>query len=242
MAHGTPDWGLVGPRRTTYGLDDMGELAVRLGSHHLWDRRGDVIYQSAFHDGLEAAHTFPGPLGITAGLSTGYSSCGSYSVQTVSDGVNAGSSGVQVYLPLPVYSRVGLEYVFTFREVNDNYEHDIYWQNALALYHAQVRYNVAAASLECWIEPGVWVVFANNLHMDQGDDRHNIIKTVVDMDAVRYVRCIANDVTHDLSAYTPQLAGGGGLTYLRVRMLVERIIGSMFPSFIDSIIVTQNEP
>lgn len=31
MPHGTPDWGLVGPKTTTYGVDDLGEHAVRMG-------------------------------------------------------------------------------------------------------------------------------------------------------------------------------------------------------------------
>ena len=48
MPHGTPDWGLVGPKTTTYGMDDEGEAAVRLGSPHFFDRRGDVLLLTDF--------------------------------------------------------------------------------------------------------------------------------------------------------------------------------------------------
>jgi len=44
MPFGAPDFSNVQKISTLHRLDDMAELAVRLGSPYIWDRQGDVIY------------------------------------------------------------------------------------------------------------------------------------------------------------------------------------------------------
>ncbi|KKN00279.1 hypothetical protein LCGC14_1139400 [marine sediment metagenome] len=43
MARGAPDFGAVAPRELTATVQDLGELAVRLGSPVIFDRRGTVV-------------------------------------------------------------------------------------------------------------------------------------------------------------------------------------------------------
>ncbi|GAI90305.1 unnamed protein product, partial [marine sediment metagenome] len=107
MPHGTPDWGLVGPKDTVYGLDDLGEHAVRLGTPHLWDRRGDVIWMSDFREGLGDVGTFVGPgAGGSVVLHTEYARQGAYCVQLTTDKDDE-IAFLHKYLPFPVYSSEG---------------------------------------------------------------------------------------------------------------------------------------
>ena len=54
MTHGVQDFGASSGQNSTYGLTDLGELAVRLGSPVSFDRRGDVVMMETFEDGLDA--------------------------------------------------------------------------------------------------------------------------------------------------------------------------------------------
>lgn len=242
MPHGLPDWGLVGPRRTTYGLNDVGEMAVRLGSPHLWDRRGDVIYLNAFKEGLGGLETyaFGGSCGVV--LSTGHTRQGAFSVKLTCDGVAICTAGVDILLPLPVYSGIGLEHTFSWQEAGDVHYQQLHWQSAGEMYHARVRYRPLPGVLDCWVDPGAWVNFATDVWPNSGDQPEHTIKMVVDLVTHRYVRTMLNDTTYDMMPHIARLAGGGGATFLHAWVLVDRALGSVAPVYIDSVIVTQNEP
>ncbi|GAI60610.1 unnamed protein product, partial [marine sediment metagenome] len=71
MVHGAPDNFEVQQKVTTFRLDDMAELAVRLGAVNSADRLGDVYFFDNFANGLGNWETIP------AGTGSGISSSGS---------------------------------------------------------------------------------------------------------------------------------------------------------------------
>lgn len=52
MGHGGPDWGTAGPLSTVYTIEDMAELAARLGSIDVYDRRGNIVFLEDFEGPL----------------------------------------------------------------------------------------------------------------------------------------------------------------------------------------------
>ena len=54
MGHGYPDYGTQGPVSTVHSIQDLGELAVRLGSIVTFDRRGNVLWLDGFDSGIGA--------------------------------------------------------------------------------------------------------------------------------------------------------------------------------------------
>jgi len=242
MPHGTPDWGLVGPRQTTYGLDDLGEAVARLGSPVTWDRRGDVIYVNNFNDGLWGAlYEASGP-SCTAGLHVGHSRHGPYSLAVLGDGAAACDVTLWITLPLPVYSRVGLESTFSVRNPQDTHQQDIVWQDANVAGWAMVQYRVADRALDVYDQDAGWVTFATSVPLLPSTALNCTVKLVADLTARRYVRYILNDVTYDLSAYQPLFTGGAGYSWFYCGVITARGVGSIAPSYIDAVIITQNEP
>lgn len=52
MPRGMPDWGEYSPQEVVSKLLDNAELAARLGSPVLFDRRGTVIFMDDFNCGV----------------------------------------------------------------------------------------------------------------------------------------------------------------------------------------------
>ena len=51
MAHGAPDWFGTTPQGMVHRVADLAELAARLGSPDVFDRRGNVLFMDSFENG-----------------------------------------------------------------------------------------------------------------------------------------------------------------------------------------------
>lgn len=242
MPHGTPDWGLVGPKETTFGLDDLGEHAVRLGSPHLFDRRGDVLALTDFRNGLGEVEPYDGVAGGTTGLCTGHSRTGAFSMLLTSDGTTGGSQGARMSLPLPVASRVGCEFSFTIKDLRDIWYIIINWYDGTRWYQAQVQYEMTLQQLRYSIGGGAWTPFAWGVNLWPYDWPAHTMKLVVDTALQEYVRVIVDNQPYPLAGVGVPDTGPGPVTRLVVSAFLLRAIGSDLDVYIDDFIVTQNEP
>lgn len=242
MPHGTPDWGLVRPKKTTYGLDDLGEHAVRLGSPHLWDRRGEVVYQSIFADGLEGAHPiFVGVVGY-ARLWTDRARQGAYCVKVeLEHGVDY-RTALEWYLPYPVRSGVGCEFSFREQEEGGWWYVAIVVRNQTLWYEGRVRVDEIAGTLEYWDTTGNWAPLTAGGQYQMYRFGWHTLKLVVMFDLGYYSRVILDDETYDMSAIPLYPGGGAGANYLRVQVGKWSHPVVDVEGYIDSVIVTQNEP
>lgn len=245
MAHGTPDWGLVGPKQTTYGLDDIGEAMVRLGSPHLWDRRGDVLWLTDFRNGLGDMIIAGPPVTGTVSLSTGLARQGAFCVRMAS---NVSSRvGLEKGFPLPVYSRIGLEFSFSVTIRSDFIIAEIQVDNLTNTLFGYVRYDQGNDELQYMQEPvgPTWVPFATNLNPIRDETCPNTLKLVIDLTITppEFVRVIFNDVTYNNIAGVPlYTAATGNRAYVWIRIAHVADVGGAAIVYFDNVIVTQNEP
>jgi len=242
MAHGTPDWGWTGPKETTYALDDLGEHAVRLGSPHLWDRRGDVLYSSDFRDGMGMLYGGVSGLGAVVNLWTGASRQGAYSVRLLTGSTANWSANIAGMLPLPVSSRIGFEISFSMDPQTTMWDFEIHWLDGAYLHECQIRYDDALGTL--WILTGMGLgQFATHPYrLYEAPRPCHTFKMVADIAANTYVRCILDDALYDLLAYAPQTALNAALPRLFVMAEHMGAAAANVPAWIDNLIVTQNEP
>jgi len=242
MPHGLPDFGATSGKQTTYQLNDMAELAARLGSIVTFDRLGDVLLLEDFERGRETYRTAWAGTGGGGYRSLSYALSGAYSYKMV-----AGSDGqhfARLYfnVALPVLSRVGFEFAKTYHTAGCDlhiiidvytgamfYEYELWYENATGKWY----YLNPADSL---VETG-WV---KGLSTVAGlFDR---VKLVVNSECGKYQRLTINgegvDLS-DLSCHSYASAVGGSLL-LEVRYVGK--LGSNNYCWIDNVIVTQNEP
>ncbi len=242
MAHGSPDWGWRGPKKTTYGLDDMGELAVRLESPNVFDRRGDTVWASDFREGRGDITAF-GTAGSEARLLTGfYPRHGAYCVGLYLPDAVDGNVGLRKYLPYPVSSLVGVEATVNMPAALWTWGWHIRVRRGLTELQARVHYDAVAGTLEYQNALNVYVEFAAGLNLQVLNTCAVTGKMVVDIDAEEYVRFIFNEVEYpmtDLGCFAWNLVA---TRRFEAEMVAYNVDDDEMEAYIDCVIVTQNEP
>jgi len=242
MPHGTPDWGLVGPKSTTFGLDDLGEHAVRMGSPHLWDRRGDVVYTTDFSEGFGIFRGSFDGLGSGVTLYTGNARHGAFSVR-LTPGSNLGrTAGLAAFMPIPRFAGWGLEFTFNTDDDHTTWAWELETRVGTHRWRAVVHYDVVLARLQYLADDGLYYPFATAIPYWDCTDLSNTGKMVVDSRKWEYVRFLLNDREYPLTGipvdYIPAMAA----TYFQVSFGLYGPPGKNVPGYVDSVIVTQNEP
>ena len=239
--HGTPDWGLV-PKSISYGLDDLGEAAVRMGSPHLWDRRGDALYVTDFREGLGSfGHGFGGAGGAVL-LTTGHSRLGAYSVD-LRAGSNAGQmASMWLALPFQDPSCVGLEFSFSL-DANTSYLVDVVeWFDGTVDHYGCMLYDFVAKELRYRTTGGAWGVLATAVQRYVTAVPAHTMKLVVDMELGEYVRFLLDELAFDMRGIPVWEQLSPMLAYWSLVIEHHGLAATNPDCYIDSVIVTQNEP
>jgi len=242
MPHGTPDWGLVGPKSTVYGLDDLGEHAARMGSPHLWDRRGDVVHQTDFSVGLGVWYAFWwGPPAYVC-LFTEWARSGAFCVKLVTDGDVTHPVGLRAYLPMPRIAGMGLEYSFSTRSTHLYWQWLMEWHIGTDEYRGFVRWDLSNNRLEYRGADHNWHVFATDVFWEDSNYILNTGKLVVDTSLWQYARFLLNDQTYPMAGWAVEhtVVLVGNWFVLRIYLYAPNLIYA--EGYVDSVIVTQNEP
>ena len=241
MAHGTPDWQVTGPKSINYALYDLGELAARLGSPVVYDRRGDVIFLDDFGNG-EAEWTY-----VTSGAGavhypTAYYARGNGVAQLLGSGVTESCyARMSKYIYLPELSCLGLAGSLLL-EVN--------------LVKVYLGLYVASGSRELSYRM-TYRHLTGDLCVASGAVAENVVTTIsplynliplfhylkLRVDPVNeiYTELLINGIAVDLSAWTPQITTIGFPKSIRVDFYVEGSSGLASAIVVDHVILTQNE-
>ena len=242
MPHGGPDYGVGAPKATVYSLQDMAELAVRLGSIVSFDRRGDVVWLDDFESGIKKWEINASDADSGVAISSDYCNRGANSAKVyASAGVDRWAAMAH-YFALPVKSKVGFEVAFTIYppDVHLNFILYPYFDPTREYY--EVRHDRTLKILQYYGSDGTRHTFATGVNLYGRDYHFNQAKLVIDLATKKYVRFLLNDVTYDLSAYAPPSwsYSGAAFVYAGIRMINQTANARTI--YVDDAIVTQNEP
>lgn len=242
MPHGTPDWGLLGPKTTVFGLDDLGEHAARLGSPHFFDRRGDTVFLTDFSEGMSFFWPVAWGGAGTTGFSTGNSRTGAYAVR-LTPGATAGDyAELQFMLAPSVLGPIGLEFTFGSAEVGCYWEGWLHWNDGVDWAEARIRVSMSTGELEYYIGAARWVHIATVGTMRAWASAMHTLKMVVDINREEYVRVLLNDQVYPLPGVPIPPVGGVLAPHIRGHIRCTRLGAIMDDGYVDNVIITQNEP
>lgn len=244
MPHGTPDWGLVGPKATTFGLDDWGEHAVRLGSPHFFDRRGDCLLLTDFRVGLEGLVGLGDGIGWAVDLFTGASRTGAYAVRLTTIGGDGNKAGLLANLAYPVISLLGLEFTFA-GDGTRRWIGYLDWYTGARQYMARIRISEATGLMEYSTGALTWATQATLGALISNAQAIHTLKFVVDiaMPTPEFVRAILNANLEQLTNIpVPWVVDAATLPHLAIHVYIENNAGTEAVGYVDNVIVTQNEP
>jgi len=242
MPHGTPDWGLVGPKSTTYGLDDLGEHAVRMGSPHFFDRRGDCLFLSDFREGLTIFDQFFSAAGGAVDLVTGNARTGAFCIMLTAPGGDEEYAELIARLVSPVSGRLGLEFSFADQDSNAHWDGYLDWWDGVLHHMGRVRISAPTGAIYYWDNASDWVLLGTIGALSGRTHPVHTLKFVVDQTLSEYVRVIVNNYLFSLVGTPVPTAGVVVAPYMQIEIRNTNIADGELPGYVDNVIVTQNEP
>jgi len=242
MAHGAPDWGIGAPKRTVYALQDVAELAARLGSIVTFDRRGDVIWIDDFEDNINKWALHYTGTGSSIALSTDTARNGAQAAKLIYGDAVGDVARITRYLPLPVLSKIGFEISFTAHATQGIVYLNIRLRTGEEEIEGAVRYRFAEDDYQYYDSTGAWRTFTTYPWIYPQIGLFHTWKLVIDPIGYRYVRLIVNNVVHDMSALPLRVVDSALSPQLRVRLQYENTATGNVAYYVDDAVVTQNEP
>lgn len=242
MPHGSPDWGAGAPKSTVYALNDLGELAVRLGSIVMYDRRGDVVAIEDFENGMNRWSWGADGTNPAVTLVCFPSQHGSLAVKITSPDQDEKSTFIRRRVFKPVLSKYGLE--ISFKCVAQLYKMrlQIAYFTGSVYYAYFLVYDHNAGTVAIIDENGVEQTIGTCGTQSTSEEAFTNFKLVVDLVNQMYVRGIVNGVSYDASTYEPTVAASGTAKSVTLGVWVTSTGTTQSSPVVDSIIVTQNEP
>lgn len=242
MGHGTIDYARLKGIGAVYTLQDLGELAVRLGSPVSLDRRGNVYWIHSFELGLGSLHTMStganADVGVYPYSATGDGMCGGL---TPGDAVG-NIAGVYNYLPILIAGGWGVEIRFTVpTKLGAFYLRMRHW-GSHGCYNYRARYDHSTGNIDIQDSDANWQIIGSPGVQPAGMEIFNLFKLVVDGENQKYERIIFNNHTYLAREYSPLTVPNGEIDLLGIEMYAERGATGAMLCYIDNIIFTQNEP
>jgi hypothetical protein len=212
------------------------ELAVRNGSIHSFDRRGDIVWSDDFEENIKKWILVSG----TAALTTDYAKNGASSC-ALANIAGVGAVGrIDRYLSYPNLSRYGFEISFTQPSANvADYFMYLSLYTGTRLYEATLFYVVATGVLSVRTPAGY--VALGTIPLLAGNDVFNVVKMVADFNTKRYVRVILNNNQFEIPNYDIYNVAAVTVPYMLVSFLHETNDALVHTSYLDNAIVTMNE-
>lgn len=242
MAHGTQDYANVRPKITTYTLSDMAELAERLGAVQSIDRLGDVVFIDNFEDGLCKWYTAIDSLDSTVGITGDVAEHGGFSfkVHLVNDDV----AFVQLikYLTYPIPSLVGLEFNTTLNQDMSSYTVYMDFFTGVLLIRFILEIDRSSGTISVLDSHGDWQVVVSDYNALCVNYVFHRFKLVIDLPNLTYIKLVTTKGVVDLRSIGVKTYSDTSLAHLRIMFLMGGSVSAAIDIYLDSVIVTQNEP
>jgi hypothetical protein len=242
MAHGAPDYSNVKKGDALFRVDDMAELAVRLGSVVRYDRRGDVLWMTGFNYGLDEVEVAVLGAGSEVTLTTTHVESAPFAVRLGADGTIGAYAAIAKRLSPPASLKVGLG--TQFYAATEYGEIDLYLDlyDGAAYTRAKVVYDHDAGELRYLDSTGAYVVFAEGLPNLAGSGAFTNYKMVADLELKEYVRVILGRDTYPLPGVPLFQGAAGTQPFLWGVVLHYTGTTDLTSHYVDNFVVTVNEP
>jgi len=199
MAHGAPDDSDVVKIGTVYRLDDMAELAARLGAPVTYNRFGSLLFADTFESGLAAWTIAVNGVGGSVLPSNTRSWEGELSVRMLSGTGVTPDVAISKYMPPIADTNIGIQAAFALDTNLVQYDMYVTCGDGARRYFYRVRYDHAAGTLAYRSGLAAYTVFATPGPLfDQANNFHNM-KLVVNNTGKEYIRFYLDNVAYPMT-------------------------------------------
>jgi len=242
MPHGAPDFGNVRPKETTFALQDDAELAERLGAVPSLDRLGDVIFIENFEDGLTHWNTEIAGVGESITESGVWAMHGGWSIKIhLPQNSNAYAKLYRSH-PYPVVSKIGFEFNATSDEHAEVFIGYITFYTNTYMIKYGVKFDVPGGKVYYLNENGLWVLIAENVYISYANGIFHRGKYIVNLPDLEYDRYTTSAGTTSLKGLKPLILPDTTRSHMAIELFLQGSNLGEIDVYVDSVIITQNEP
>jgi len=240
--HGAPDWSKYRPESHTYPLEDLAEHAVRMGSIDTFDRRGDVLEMDDFEHGIVKWDYEGYGTGAIAKASPTHARSKGYSMEMIV-GKSPGEGILATWrLPYPKLSKIGLELSFAM----GTHLWRCYWAiehyDGVNDHSFRILYNNVGKTLSYYDSTGGETTFATGVKLYNAPTLFNYLKVVIDLTEDKYTRVLVNEVEYDITSKAGYPIPSDAIPHIEMVIQCYGNRDTNLSSYVDDVIVTQDEP
>jgi len=218
------------------------ELAARLGSLRVYDRRGMSILEHKFDCGLGLFSVSGVGTGHAETLNPVYWRTGGYSVKLVGGSDGDGTAYVTASLPVLPSAAVAAEGLWSIDTVTDFVRMEVDYWDGTSLYSAKVYYDVSNEALKLYDEDGFWIAVGSGIKLNMVAGMFNYWKLVVDAMHGNYSRLLVNGVEYDASTFQLFITAASVAPRVAITFSNYSRAGNNDVVYLDSIAASAVEP
>jgi len=241
MPRGQPDFGMYAPQTYVAGLADMAELAVRLGSIVIFDRRGKVIELDDCESPKFKWWTERVGDGALV-LDNRTPKSGGQCIKLTSGTANGNYVRIQKSFAPQVSLRVGMECSFCFPDTDTLFSIYTIWFDGAKRYLASVQIDFNAKTLSYATGWFTFTQFATTDAFFPGLFCYYPIKLVADYEVRKHARLLLADKEYDISAFALGESDSILKPHYTWGVRLDRRANTGGSIYVDDFILTQDEP
>lgn len=219
-----------------------GELAARLGSPKTYDRRGEVLSIDGFEHGLGGWAVSGTGSASDVVLSSNYVKAGGYSAKLTAGVTDLDNIQLLKSVQPLTLGKIGFEVSFSKNIYDSGFSLYIYNCVGTTYYRGSIRYDSKLNDLFYYSSEDKYIAFDTDTKLFENLHCFHTIKLVVDFKTNKYVRALVNEREHNLSEHFLATTGNADIRCLEFYIVLHRIGVGTATSYVDDVIITQNEP
>ena len=239
---GGPDYGVWAPKHTVTALVDLAELAARLQSPYLFDRRGDVVILDDFEAStLKWAGSLVGT-GASVSLTTTGAFGGNQSVWLRSGAEPGTYTEMRRYVFEPESARCGMTVYFNTQHTGLALEIGMRLPHGDTVYAGCIRLSDSANAIQYLSSAGTWAAVDTLPVIPRRAHAFFPVKLVLDYDLLTYREFLLGPYSYDLShlALFKDLETTVAFSHLHIKIISDP--DGNREVWIDNFVFTRNEP
>jgi len=198
----SPDYSKYLPGSSRFSLQDMGELAARLGSPDTFDRRGEVIWMDDCRHGLGAWLYNTWGTGGEIYVDSHFSLFSGYEIVMIAGATDILAAQLQKFLAFYYVKRIGGEIGVGFETDFSGYYMQLKQDDGVKELRATFRIDPTTKAYMIRDADAGYVTIDNYVTIQHAYGFFLPIKLVCDFETEKYCRLIINDREYDLTDYT----------------------------------------
>ena len=241
VAHGTQDWGAQTSISTVHKLQDMAELAARLGSINTFHRTGNIIWMDDFEGNINKWRKSILPAGGTFVLSTDTCRNNAKSCKLTTIATAGHSIIIYRVLPYPILSSLGAECSFTIVSDSSSFAIELLLFDGSQFHWAYVVYNHQTGQLKYKDINNLLITFQTITPLYASPYMFHTWKLTADFINKRYIKLIIDSSAYSLAGIPFYSFNSPTTPSLRFAFTSGTNINLAINTYLDDVIITQNE-